>query len=615
MLVVRFRLGVPLKKWRPKRAVIFTGDKMDIFNIITLCGGLAFFLYGMHVMSSGLTKVTGGKLEQTLKRMTSNPFKSLLLGAGITIAIQSSSAMTVMLVGLVNSGIMNLGQTVGIIMGSNIGTTLTAWILSLAGIESDNFFMKLLKPTNFSPIVALIGIILIMVSRRSRRKDIGGIMVGFAVLMYGMQLMSEAVSPLGDMPEFSSLLVAFRNPILGVLVGAVFTGLIQSSAASVGILQALSLTGTISFGMAIPIIMGQNIGTCVTALLSSIGVSRAAKRVAVVHISFNLIGTAICLVAFYGLHSILHFTFFDTPITIVGIAFCHSAFNLITTVLLLPFPKQLEKLAMVLVRDDHDQESYAFLDERLLQSPSFAIQECEGLVMKMADIAHENVLRSIDLIYHYRQDVADQIEDDEMKLDKSEDKLGSYLVKIAAKDLSERDSLYVGKLLHGIGDLERIGDHAVNLADVARELYEKQIVFSTPANKELEVLISAIKEILEITMKAYKEGDEALAIRVEPLEEVIDIMIVDIKKRHVERLQAGQCNLAFGFAHADLINNLERVSDHCSNLAIAVLNMSLGRYDAHEYTEAVKSGTNPEFEENFRVFSDKYTLETLDCGC
>lgn len=613
MLVVRFRLGVPLKKWQPERAVIFTGDNMDIFNIITLCGGLAFFLYGMHVMSSGLTKVTGGKLEQTLKRMTSNPLKSLLLGAGITIAIQSSSAMTVMLVGLVNSGIMELGQTVGVIMGSNIGTTLTAWILSLAGIESDNFFMKMLKPTNFAPIVALIGIILIMVSRRSRRKDIGGVMVGFSVLMYGMQLMSEAVSPLGDMPGFTSMLTAFQNPILGVIVGAVFTGLIQSSAASVGILQALALTGAISFGMAIPIIMGQNIGTCVTALLSSIGVNRSAKRVAAVHISFNLIGTAICLIVFYGLHSVLHFTFFDKSITILGIAVCHSAFNVITTLMLLPFPKQLEKLAMVMVREDHDQDTYAFLDERLLQSPSFAIQECESLVMKMADMAHENVLRSISLIYNYRQDQADLVEDYEDKLDKSEDKLGSYLVKIAAKNLSDKDSLYVGKLLHGIGDLERIGDHAVNIVDVARELYEKQIIFSLAANKELEILISAIKEILDITMKAYKEGDQALAIRVEPLEEVIDIMIVDIKKRHVERLQAGQCNLTFGFAHADLINNLERISDHCSNLAIAVLNMSLGRYDAHEYTEAVKSGANPEFEENFKAFSDKYALDILDC--
>lgn len=584
---------------------------MDIFNIISLSGGLAFFLYGMHIMSTGLTKISGGKLELTLKKMTSNPFKSLALGAGITIAIQSSSALTVMLVGLVNSGIMQLGQTVGIIMGSNVGTTLTAWILSLAGIQSDNFFLKMLNPSNFSPIIALVGIILIMGSKRSRRKDIGGIMVGFSVLMYGMQLMSQAVSPLANIPEFASLLVAFENPILGVAVGAIFTGIIQSSAASVGILQALSLTGTISFGMAIPIIMGQNIGTCVTALLSSIGVNRSAKRVAAVHISFNLIGTIVCMIGFYGLHSILHFTFFDTPITIVGIAICHSAFNLLTTLILLPFPKQLEKLAMIMVKDDASEDTYAFLDERLLQSPSFAISESANLVMKMADLAQENVLRAISLLYKYKQSEADLVEDCEEALDKSEDKLGSYLVKIAGKDLSEVDSLQVGMLLHGIGDFERIGDHAINISAVAKELNDKGIHFSDKANEEIEVLLSAVKEILNMTVRAYKSEDQVLALRVEPLEEVIDVMIVDIKQRHVKRLQMGSCNLTSGFIHADLLNNCERISDHCSNLAIAVLNVGVGRYDAHEYTEMVKSGSNPEFEAAFQEFSEKYTIDFI----
>jgi phosphate:Na+ symporter len=581
---------------------------MDIFNFTTLCGGLAFFLYGMHVMSSGLTKVTGGRLEQTLKKMTSNPLKSLVLGAGITIAIQSSSALTVMLVGLVNSGIMQFGQTVGIIMGSNIGTTLTAWILSLAGIQSDNLFMKMLKPANFAPLIALVGILFIMVSKRSRRKDIGGIMVGFAVLMYGMQLMSEAVSPLADIPEFSSLLVAFNNPILGVVVGAVFTGIIQSSAASVGILQALSLTGTISFGMAIPVIMGQNIGTCVTALLSSIGVNRSAKRVAAVHISFNIIGTVICLIGFYGLNSVIGFAFIDTPINALGIAICHTTFNVITTVILLPFAKKLEKLATIMVRDDATEDTYAFLDERLLQSPSFAIVECENLVMKMADTAKENVFRAIELIHNFSQDKADLVEDNEEILDKSEDKLGSFLVKIAAKTLSEEDSLKVGKLLHGIGDLERIGDHAVNIMEVAKELHDKQTAFSSAARKELDILIAAITEILEMTIKAYREDDPALAVKVEPLEEVIDVMIVDIKKKHVERLQTGACTLALGFAHADLLNNCERISDHCSNLAIAILNIALGKYDAHEYTEQVKSGNNPEFEAAFKEYSQKYAI-------
>lgn len=582
---------------------------MDIFNIISLGGGLAFFLYGMHVMSTGLTKVTGGKLEQTLKKMTSNPVKSLLLGAGITIAIQSSSALTVMLVGLVNSGIMQLGQTIGVIMGSNIGTTLTAWILSLTGIESDNFFMNMLKPMNFSPIIALVGVITIMGAKRSRKKDVGSIMVGFSVLMYGMYIMSQAVSPLADMPEFATLLVAFKNPILGVIVGAVFTGIIQSSAASVGILQALSLTGTISFGMAIPIIMGQNIGTCVTAILSSIGVNRSAKRVAAVHISFNLIGTFVCLILFYGLHSILHFTFLDTPITIVGIAICHSAFNIFTTLILLPFPKQLEKLAMLMVKDDASEDTYSFLDERLLQSPSFAINECEDLVMKMAGTAHENVLGAIGLLYKYKQTQADLIEDNEDILDRSEDKLGAYLVKIAAKDLSERDSLRVGMLLHGIGDFERIGDHAINIRDAAKELNDKEIKFSDAANQEIEVLLGAVKEILDMTIRAYKNKDQSLALLVEPLEEVIDIMIVEIKQKHIERVQKGDCNLTYGFVHADLLNNFERISDHCSNLAIAILNLSLGKYDAHEYTEMVKSGSNPEFEKAFKEFSAKYTLE------
>lgn len=585
---------------------------MDIFNLISMLGGLAFFLYGMHVMSAGLTKVAGRKLEQTLKRMTSSTLKGLVLGAGITIAIQSSSALTVMLVGLVNSGIMELGQTVGAILGSNVGTTLTAWILSLAGIQSENFFLRLLKPSSFSPIVAFAGILLIMVSKRSRHKDLGGIFVGFAVLMYGMQLMGDAVSPLANMPDFSKYLGAFQNPLLGLLFGAVFTGIIQSSAASVGILQALSLTGTITFGMAIPVIMGLNIGTSATVALSSIGTNRSAKRVAAVHVAFNVIGAVFCMVAFYGTHSIVGFSFIDKPINIVWIAVCHSAFNLITMLLLLPFPKQLEKLAIRIIPDDRSKDTYAFLDERLLQTPSVAIRECENLVAKMADLARENVKNALRLIYNYSQSKADEIEDIENQLDMSEDKLGSYLVQVAARELSEQDSLYVGKLLHGIGDLERIGDHAVNIAAVALELHEKDIVFSNKANQELEVLTEAVREILDVTIKAYSEDDCTQAILVEPLEEVIDNMVDEIQKRHIDRLQAGECNLMYGFAHADLINNLERIADHCSNLAIAVLNMKMGHQDAHAYAEAVKSGNDPEFEKNFVAYSQKYSLNAQD---
>ena len=390
---------------------------MDIFSLFTLFGGLAFFLYGMHVMSSGLEKMAGGKLEVLLKRMTSNPFKSLALGAGITIAIQSSSALTVMLVGLVNSGIMQLGQTVGVIMGSNIGTTLTAWILSLAGIESDNFFIELLKPESFSPLIALVGIVLIMASKQTRRRDIGGMLVGFAGLMYGMELMKNAVSPLADMPEFESILTAFSNPILGVVVGAVFTGVIQSSAASVGILQALSMTGGVTYGMAIPIIMGQNIGTCVTSLISSIGVNKNAKRVAVVHICFNVIGTVFCLCVFYLLNLLFHFSFVEQAISPVSIAAVHSIFNVVTTVLLLPFAKQLEKLATLLVRDKEEKEAFSFLDERILRSPAFAVAECKNLTNQMALLAKENLMTAFHLVEQYDPKSADRLQKVEKQVD------------------------------------------------------------------------------------------------------------------------------------------------------------------------------------------------------
>ena len=401
---------------------------MDIFSLFTLCGGLAFFLYGMTTMSKSLEKMAGGKLERLLKRMTSNPFKSLLLGAGITIAIQSSSAMTVMLVGLVNSGVMELGQTIGVIMGSNIGTTLTAWILSLAGIESESVFVNLLKPENFSPVIALVGIILIMGSKKQKRRDIGRILVGFSILMYGMELMKDSVSPLADMPEFSSLLTAFNNPLLGVLVGAVFTGVIQSSAASVGILQALAMTGSITYGMAVPIIMGQNIGTCVTALISSIGVNRNAKRVSVIHISFNVIGTVVGLILFYGGNLLFHFPFMNAAVGAVGIAFCHTVFNVFTTLLLLPFSRQLEKLARRAISDETRSEQFAFLDPLLLRTPGVAISECVSMTNQMGAVAHENLLDAVRQLSDYQEAREALITENEDKLDIYEDRLGDYLV-------------------------------------------------------------------------------------------------------------------------------------------------------------------------------------------
>ena len=516
---------------------------MDIFSVITLFGGLAFFLYGMHLLSTSLEKMVGGRLERVLRSMTSNRFKSLLLGMGITIAIQSSSAMTVMLVGLVNSGIMELGQSVGVIMGSNIGTTVTAWILSLSGITSDNVFIQLLKPENFSPIIALLGIVLIMFAKSSKKKDIGSVCVGFAILMTGMTLMSGAVKPLADLPQFRDILMMLNNPFVAILAGTLITALIQSSAASLGILQSLALTGSISFNMALPIIMGQTIGTCVTALLSSIGTSKNAKRVTAVHIYFNVIGTVICLSGFYIADSIFNFAFTDQPISSFMIAVVHSAFNLITTVILLPFCKQLEKLAVLTVRDKRvkagaaeDDPHAVLLDERLLLSPSFAIGECRNATVKMADLARSTLLDAVSLLSHFDVKTADRIERNEQIVDNYEDKLGSYLVKISSKNLSSADSNDVSQLLHTIGDFERISDHAVNLLRVARELHDKNLKFSEKAQQELEIFTSAVVEILNITTDAFDENNLQLAYEVEPLEQVIDKLKLELKNRHIRRL-------------------------------------------------------------------------------
>lgn len=562
---------------------------MDIFSVFTLCGGLAFFLYGMTTMSKSLEKMAGGKLERTLKRMTSNPLKSLLLGAGITIAIQSSSAMTVMLVGLVNSGVMELGQTIGIIMGSNIGTTLTAWILSLTGIESESVFVNLLKPENFSPLIALAGIILIMGSKKQRRRDIGRIMVGFSILMYGMELMKNAVSPLADLPEFSSLLTAFNNPLLGVLVGAVFTGVIQSSAASVGILQALALTGSITYGMAIPIIMGQNIGTCVTALISSIGVNRNAKRVAAIHISFNVFGTVICLFLFYGGHAIFHFPFMAASVGAVGIAFCHTVFNVLTTLLLLPFSRQLEKLARRLVRSESQTEQFAFLDPLLLRTPGVAISECVAMANRMGALAHENLLNAIRQLSDYRDELETEIAQNEDKLDIYEDRLSSYLVEISQHGVSMDDIRTVSRLLHAIGDFERIGDHALNLQESARELHEKDLHFSETASEELQVLVNALKDIMDAAFSCFQADDPDAAKFVEPLEETIDLLIEEIRLRHIQRLQTGDCTIQLGFVLSDLLTNFERVSDHCSNIAVCVIEEQNRDLDRHAYLHDIKS--------------------------
>lgn len=597
---------------------------MDIsaiaFPVFTLLGGLAFFLYGMNVMSSGLEKLAGGKLEKTLKRMTSNTIMSMGLGAGITIAIQSSSALTVMLVGLVNSGIMALEQTVGVIFGSNIGTTLTAWILSLAGIEGGgNFFLELLKPKNFSPIVALIGIILIMMSKSDRKKDIGTIMVGFAVLMFGMTLMGDAVKPLGNeenVESFKAFISIFNNPLIGVVVGAVFTGIIQSSAASVGILQTLAMqTGAITYNMVLPIVMGQNIGTCITSLISSIGVNKNAKRVSVVHILFNLIGTIVCLAIYYPLYLIFDFAVLNQAADGAGIALCHTAFNIFATLLLVPFSNQLVKLAKIIIPDAKEAEKNAFIDERLLNTPTFALAECDNYTVKMAQTARGTFLNATNLVRKaekgegFDEKLAEQVRVDEKALDKYEDKLGSFLVKISSKELSKTDSKEASKLLHTIGDFERIGDHAVNLLGVAKEIADKDISFSGKAKEELKVLSAALEEIVTITVTAFAENNLDLAKDVEPLEQVVDRLTAQIKANHITRLQKGDCTIELGFVLSDLLNNFERVSDHCSNIAVAMIEVARDSFDTHKYLKAVKSESNADFSERFNEYEIKYRID------
>jgi len=582
---------------------------MDVFSIITLLGGLAFFLYGMNVMSSGLERLAGSKLEGLLKKMTSNPVKSLLLGIGITAVIQSSSAVTVMLVGLVNSGIMGIGQTIGVIMGSNIGTTVTAWILSLTGIEGDNVFVKLLKPENFSLIFALVGIILTMMAKNNKKKDIVAILLGFAVLMFGMNMMGDAVDPLKDSPAFKEMMTAFSNPIVGVLVGLVITAIIQSSSASVGILQAIARTGGITYSMAIPIIMGQNIGTCVTALISSIGVNRNAKKVAVVHISFNIIGTTVFLSLYCILNSIFNFAFSDMPIGVAGIAVIHTIFNVAATLMLVPFTKALEKLANFILKDKKavSSEQDEFLDSRLLNTPSVAINECDAMAHRMANVAKDTLLLAIDTVRNFRQENVEKILQFEEKLDKYEDMLGTYLVKMSTKTVSETDSKRISRILHSIDDFERLGDHAVNILAVAQELNEKKLEFSDKAREEIETLASALEEILKLTIEAYRTGDASTAVRVEPLEQVIDDIVDIIKNEHITRLRKGVCTIEMGFILSDLLNNYERVSDHCSNIALSVIQVSHNDFDAHRYIQDIKY--SPEFNDYYTEYSEKFSLQ------
>ncbi|MBD5142840.1 MAG: Na/Pi cotransporter family protein [Ruminococcus sp.] len=593
-----------------------SGAKEIVLAIITVIGGLAFFLYGMNVMSSGLEKMAGGKLEQALKKLTSNTWLSLFLGTFITIVLQSSSSLTVMLVGLVNCGVMEVSQTVVIIIGANIGKTFTTWLLCLMGVDtSGSLWLSLLNPEYFSLVFAMVGAVLIMMSKNGRKKDIGAILVGFAVLMYGMVLMGDAVAPLKESEEFQQMLTKFENPFLGVLAGTVVTGVIQSSAASIGILQRLAdATGNITFGMAIPIIMGQNIGTCVTAVISSFGVTRNAKKVGVIHIAFNIIGTVIFLTVYEILEMTIGFSFSKLPITSVGIAIVHTVFNIATTILLLPFAKLLEKIANWVLPDKDDekepQEEHALLDKRLLTTPSVAIAECDEASRRMAKLAKETVLLSISLLTEYDKKVAEKVSKNENKLDSYEDRIGTTLVQLTSQALSEHDSQVSSRVLRAIGDFERLGDHAINLSTIAKQIHDERITFSEHGTKEMEVLTEALEDILERAYRVYKTVDEELATHIEPLEQVIDYLTRDIKANHVKRLQKGSCTIETGFVLSDILTNFERISDHCSNIAVSVIETSHSTFGTHEYLSKIKFG-NQKFNDNFEKFSQQYSISKI----
>ena len=579
---------------------------MTIFHVFSLFGGLALFLFGMDIMGKALEKQAGGHLQKILSRLTDSPIKGFFLGLVVTAVIQSSSATTVMVVGFVNSGIMQLHQAIGVIMGSNVGTTVTSWILSLSGLEGDSLLIQMMKPTSFSPVLAFIGIILYM-CKSERKKGVGTIMIGFAVLMTGMTAMSDAVSPLQDEAWFTSLFVRFSNPILGVLVGALVTAVIQSSSASVGILQALSSTGVITYGSAIPIIMGQNIGTCVTALISSVGANKNARRAAIVHLYFNIIGVTLFLVAFYGLNAVLHFTFVNDTIAAWDIAIVHSVFNVLTTAVLLPFASVLEKLAFITIPEDAaQQEKFALLDERLLNTPTVAVQRARAATADMAELARAGVMQAMSLTHTWDDALAKKVREQEQKVDDYEDALGTYLVKLSGYQLSHADSQSVNTLLHTISDFERISDHSVNLLESAEEMKEKSVRFSNDAREELRVLEDAVQDILNRTTDAFRKGDLHMAGKVEPLEAVVNELVRAIKARHVARLQVGSCSIEYGFVLEDLLTNYERICDHCSNVAVAQIEVAQDSFDTHAYLNDLRQSNQTKESEQFHRRLDRY---------
>ena len=588
---------------------------MNIFSVLTMIGGLAMFLYGMDAMGDGLAKLSGGKLEQILEKLTSKRIMAVLLGIAVTAVIQSSSATTVMVVGFVNSGIMQLSQAVGIIMGANVGTTVTSWILSLSGIQGSSLFIQLLKPTSFSPVFAAIGIVLIMTAKdNNKKKDIGNILVGFAILMFGMDTMSGAVAPLAENEKFTSVLTMFSNPILGMIAGLVLTAVIQSSSASVGILQALCVTGAVGYKTAIPIIMGQNIGTCVTALISSIGASKNAKRASMVHLYFNLIGTVLFMVVFYSINAIIGgFAFLNDSANAAGIAVVHSLFNIGTVLVLYPFGDKLVKLAQLTIPDhvgetEEKPDELAVLDERFLEKPAFAMELCRNAAVRMAQESRDALHLALDNVTMYSESRVAKIIEMEESVDRYEDALGTYLVKLNNCDLSQKDSRTLSILLHCIGNFERISDHAVNITDSSTQMQEKKLKFSKKAMEELKVFSDALCDIVDETMEAFTMNDLDKARQIEPFEQVIDSLNIELKQRHIHRLRKGKCTIELGLILEDMITNFERISDHCSNIAVCMIRVNEDGFDTHEYLDVIKEEKAPWFEEEFYRLSKKYAL-------
>ena len=588
---------------------------MDFFDLLTMMGGLALFLYGMHMMGEGLSRVSGSKLENILEKLTNNPVKAVLVGAGVTAVIQSSTATIVMVVGFVNSGIMQLEQAVNVIIGANVGTTITAWLLSLTGIESTSFIIQLFKPSSFAPVLALIGVILINFTKKEKHKTVGTVIAGFAILMIGMDTMSGAVKGLADVPEFTNMLTMFSNPLLGVLVGFIMTAIVQSSSASVGILQALSRSGAVTGATAVPVIMGQNIGACITVLISAIGANKHAKKAALMHLYYNIVKTTLFMVVFYAANTFLQFSFMEEAISPLGIALIHSLFNIALCIILLPFSKMFVKLVNLTVPDKVKEGEMSpvdvelkTLDSRFLENPGLAIERSRRVAITMAQYSKKSIFTALDLLQGYDADKAAEVEKLEQDIDRFEDEIGTYLVKISGKDMTEKESHVLSILLHCIGDFERISDHALNIKESADEMQERGLVFSDKAMEELTVFMDAIKEILDISFTAFETDSSETAELVEPLEEAIDQLNIEMKKRHIKRLRKGKCTIELGVLLTELTNNFERVADHCSNIAVCLLQVKEDSYETHEYLDNLKESENINFRGKVLAYAEKYRL-------